>query len=110
MQSPEKPLGGRGNCSLPAFMVEKVNPTKKRGAVKASVYVRFFGSLVVVAKVVEGDDGLFVGWPAGRWKRGGRTQYWAWVRFPDRGFKDVVETAVLRAYETHISARRRPVP
>lgn len=93
--------------SEPAFEIQKVSPTKKRGPVKASVYV-LFGPVIIVAKVVDGNDGLFVGWPAGTWKRGGKTSYWPWVRFPDEDFKTEVEEAVLVAYDKTVNTKASP--
>ena len=91
-------------CNRPAFTIEKVSLTKQRGPIQANAYVRF-RDVVIIAKVVKGADGLFVGWPAGQWRSGGQTRYWPWVQFPSEGFQLKVEAAVLAAYREE--CRRR---
>ncbi len=86
------------------YTIQRICPTKRAGAIKASAYV-CFGPMIVIAKVIKGPDGLFVGWPAGQWKTGGRTQYWPWVKFTCDVFRQEIEDAVLKAFSANQGSR-----
>ena len=107
-QGTDEPCNGeRGKPShLPGVKIVKITPYKRgKTGVQATVWVRFFNTLDLQFRVLNGPDGIFVMPPNGEYRSpDGRRRFFRRCLFVDEEFGYAVEQAVIEAYQDHVAA------
>jgi hypothetical protein len=96
---------------LSRFEILTCRLTKKGSAVRANCWLRLFGVVDVLCKVVHGPDGPFLALPTGEYKGAdGRTRYLRRVKVTDEDLLRAIEEAVLDRYRAALVEHGRRGP